>query len=278
MDIIGQIKITGVFGDPVIHSLSPAMHNAAYRKLNLPYVYTFFHVTSENLTAAVQAIRALNIAGINVTVPHKEAIIPHLDVLDESAKRCGAVNTVLNNNGTLIGHNTDGVGFIASLRENGFNPRGKKAVILGAGGSARAIAAALLDNGAEITIINRTVEKAKSVADALNSPRKVKVLPLIPKATPEVHGTHLVINSLSTPFRQNGSWLLDLSPAQGALFYDLRYGSMASDFLDCAAAIKSPGLDGLGMLLHQGARAFELFTGQEAPVDVMRESLQTITN
>lgn len=272
--ITGQTKITGIFGDPVIHSQSPSMHNAAYQHLNLPYAYIPFHVTSENLPTAVHAIRALNITGINVTVPHKEAVVPYLDILDDSAKRCGAVNTITNTNGTLTGYNTDGAGFIDSLLENGYNPQGKKAVILGAGGSARAIAAALLDSSAEITIINRTVEKAASLAEALNAPDKITILPLILQSTPELSGTHLVINTLSTPFRQNGSWLLDLSPAQGALFYDLRYGNMTSDFLTFAAEIKSPGLDGRGMLLHQGARAFRLFTGQEAPVDVMRKSLQ----
>jgi shikimate dehydrogenase len=276
MPINGQTKIIGIFGDPVKHSMSPAMHNAAFNHLTLPYVYIPFHVLPENLSSATEAIRALNITGVNVTVPHKETVIPYLDVLHTSAKECGAVNTVVNNNGKLTGYNTDGAGFIDSLRENGLDPKGKNAVILGAGGSARAIASALLSAGArEITILNRTLEKAETLAAALQQPQKVKVKQLILGDAPELSGTTLVINTLSVPFKQEGGdWLLDLAPAAGALFYDLRYGNMPSDFLALAKELKSPGTDGLGMLLYQGVRAFQLFTGQDAPVEVMRRELK----
>lgn len=275
MNITGHTKITGLFGDPVTHSLSPAMHNSAYQHLNLPYVYVPFSVARENLPQAVQAIRALNLTGVNITVPHKEAIIPYLDILHHFAERCGAVNTVVNNNGTLTGYNTDGAGFIDSLRENGFDPLGKKVVILGAGGSARAIAAALLDHRVgKIVLMNRTLEKANIIA-ALG-PEKFTVQPL--NSNPDLAGTALVVNTLSIPFKREGGWLLDLSPAAGALFYDLRYGKMPADFLTYAREIKSPGLDGLGMLLHQGARAFKLFTGVEAPVREMNSCLLSYKN
>jgi shikimate dehydrogenase len=273
MQINGQTKIIGLIGDPVTHSLSPAMHNTAYQVLNLNYIYVPFHVPPTNLPDAVQAIRTLNLTGVNVTVPHKETIIPYLDTLDSSAVRCGAVNTVVNQNGTLTGYNTDGNGFIDSLREYGFNPANKEAVILGAGGSARAIVAALLDNGAtKLTIINRTEDKARQLAATLD-PTKITVLPLAAQS-PQIEGTPLIINTLAIPFRQEGGeWLLDLSSTAGALFYDLRYGRMPSDFLAYAKKLKSPGLDGLSMLLHQGARAFRLFTGKEAPVEEMRKVL-----
>ena len=276
MPINGQTKVIGIFGDPVTHSMSPAMHNAALTHLHLPYVYIPFHVLPENLSSATEAIRSLNITGVNVTVPHKEAVISYLDILHPSANVCGAVNTIVNNNGKLTGYNTDGCGFLDSLRENGFDPKGKNAVILGAGGSARAIASALLNEGApEITIFNRTREKAETLAAALQQPQKVKVQQLIPGDSPDLSGTCLVINTLSVPFKQEGGgWLLDLAPAAGALFYDLRYGNMPSDFLDLAKELKSPGVDGLGMLLYQGVRAFQLFTGQEAPVEVMRKALK----
>lgn len=274
MQINGQSKIIGLFGDPVQHSLSPAMHNAAIKALNLNYVYVPFHVTPAHLATAVAAVRALSLTGVNVTVPHKEAIIPYLDKLDQSAARCGAVNTIVNHNGILTGHNTDGAGFIDSLHVCGYNPQNKVATILGAGGSARAIAAALLDNGAaRIILINRSVDKARQLAETLD-PQNVTVLPLIPGQPPEIADTTLVINTLSVPFRQEGGeWLLKLAPAPGALFYDLRYGHMPSEFLTYAQTIKSPGQDGLGMLLYQGARAFRLFTGEEAPVNVLQTAI-----
>jgi shikimate dehydrogenase len=274
MQINGQTKITGLFGDPVAQSLSPAMHNAAYRARQLNYVYIPLQILSADIPRAVSAIRALNITGVNVTVPHKEAVIPYLDTIDPSAVRCGAVNTIINHNGKLTGYNTDGDGFMDALKETGFNPRNIRVAILGAGGSARAIAAALLDAGAaHITLINRTPNKAVQLAQSLGGHHQFTVIPLSSPA-PQLKYTALVVNTLAAPFRQEGGeWLLDLSSAAGALFYDLRYGKMHSDFLAYAQQIKSPGQDGLGMLLHQGARAFKLFTGVEAPVDVMRKAL-----
>lgn len=271
MNISGHTKIIGLFGDPVIHSLSPAMHNAAFYHQKLPYTYIPFHVTPQNLPTAISAIRALSLTGVNVTVPHKETVIPHLDHLDESAVRCGAVNTILNFNNELIGHNTDGPGFIDSLIEANLNPRGIKAIILGAGGSARAIAAQLShENAAEIIILNRTLEKAQQISSFLP---KVTVFSLHDDYKAAITGANLVINTLSVPFKQEGEWLVDLSPTTGALFYDLRYGKMPSDFLQYAKELNSPGLDGLNMLLHQGARAFTIFTNHKPALDIMRKAL-----
>lgn len=273
MQITGQTKIIGLIGDPVTHSLSPAMHNAAIQHLNLPYVYIPFHVTPNQIPIAINAIRALNIMGVNVTVPHKEAVIPYLDSLDESAKQCGAVNTIVNINNHLTGYNTDGSGLIDSLHDAGFSPQHKKVVILGAGGSARAIVSALLNHKiSELILINRTQEKAQTLANSLGS-EKIKILPFQHEPYDEIEGTSLVVNTLSVPFKQEGGWLLNLNNTQNALFYDLRYGKMPSDFLTYAKEQNNPGLDGLGMLLWQGVRAFELFTGVKAPVDVMRAAL-----
>lgn len=276
MNISGQTKITGIFGDPVANSLSPAMHNAAFTYLKLPYIYVPFHVTPASLRAATAAIRALSLAGVNITVPHKEAVIPYLDRLDGFAGRCGAVNTIINRDGELVGYNTDGPGFTDSLRKDaGFEPAGKKIIILGAGGSARAVITQLLDEGAaEIIIINRTVTKVRSIADNLGE-KRVSVVPLDGYSPGTATGAHLVVNTLSAPFRQEGGWLADLSAAAGALFCDLRYGGMPSDFTHYAGELKSPSMDGLGMLLYQGARAFQLFCGQDAPLEVMRGSLTT---
>jgi shikimate dehydrogenase len=272
MQINGHTKIIGLFGDPVIYSLSPAMHNAAFSHQKLPYIYIPFHVTPANLPTAISAIRALTLTGVNVTVPHKEAVIPHLDRLDESAVRCGAVNTILNHNNELIGHNTDGPGFIDSLKDANLNPRSIKAVILGAGGSARAIAAQLYHAGAsEIIIVNRTLEKAQQLSSFL--PKQTTTFSLQDNYKNAITGANLVINTLSVAFKQEGGWLADLTPAAGALFYDLRYGTMPSDFLQYARELKSPGLNGLGMLLHQGARAFTIFTNQQPALDIMRKAL-----
>ncbi|NLZ39175.1 MAG: shikimate dehydrogenase [Firmicutes bacterium] len=272
MEISGMTQVLGLFGDPVLYSLSPAMHNAACSYLQLPYVYIPFRVEKNDLPAAVAAIRALNIKGVNITVPHKEAVIPFLDQLDESARRCGAVNTIINNDGVLTGYNTDGVGFIDSLREADFNPAGKKAVILGAGGAARAVGSALVDSGVkEILIINRTVAKAERLARLLD--QHVRFQQLILGSTLELADIDIIINTLSIPFKEQGEWLLNFTSAQRTLFYDLRYGQMPSDFLTFAKTINAPALDGLGMLLHQGARAFSLFTGKEAPLAVMRSAL-----
>ena len=277
MNISGKTKITGLFGDPVAHSLSPAMHNAAFAHANLDYIYIPYHVTPDNLKRAVSSIKALNITGVNVTVPHKQAVLSYLDHIDASATRCSAVNTIINHDGILTGYNTDGTGFIDSLKEYGFDPKNKQVVILGAGGSARAIAAALLDNHvSQITIMNRSVEKAEQLAEALGQSHTFSVMPLLSSFCPTIYHTNLVINTLSIPFKQkDGDWLVDLSCAAGALFYDLRYGNMPSDFLTYAKEIKSPGLDGLGMLIHQGARAFELFTDKKAPIHIMRKSLDS---
>ena len=275
MKISGQTKITGLFGDPVAHSLSPAMHNAAFSHLNLDYVYVPYHVTPDNLKRAVNSIKSLNITGVNVTVPHKQTVIPYLDHIDKSATRCSAVNTIVNHNGTLTGYNTDGDGFIDSLKEYGFDPQDKKIIILGAGGSARAIAAALLEeNVAQITLLNRTVEKAEQLAEDLGQAHSFSVIHLLSNFSPSIYCADLVVNTLSIPFKQEGGdWLVDLSCAAGALFYDLRYGKMPSDFLAYAKELKSPGLDGLGMLIHQGARAFQLFTGTQPPIDIMKKAL-----
>jgi shikimate dehydrogenase len=271
MNISSHTKIIGLFGDPVIHSLSPAMHNAAFSYQKLPYTYIPFHVTPQNLPTAISAIRALNLTGVNITVPHKEKVIPHLNHLDESAVRCGAVNTILNVNNELIGHNTDGPGFIDSLNEVNLNPRGIKAIILGAGGSARAIAAQLAhENAAEIIILNRTLEKAQQISSLLP---KVTVFSLQDDYKTAITGANLVINTLSVPFKKEGEWLVDLSSTTGALFYDLRYGNMPSDFLHYAKELNNPGLDGLSMLLHQGARAFTIFTNQKPALDIMRKAL-----
>ncbi len=278
--VSGETKITGIFGSPVAHSLSPAMHNAAFAALSLPFAYVPFHVSQENLPAAVTAVRALQLAGVNLTVPHKEAVLPCLDLLDHTAASCGAVNTVVNRSGTLTGYNTDTGGFLDALRlDAGFEPGGKKAVVLGAGGAARAVVAALLQaEAAEIVLLNRSPDRAQALAADVQkrmdtSKTLLSALPLTGNLQEPLLGAGLVVNALSVSFLREGKWLADLRPAAGALFFDLRYGAGAADFLALAKELASPAVDGLAMLLYQGARAFRLFTGEEPPLDVMCRAL-----
>jgi len=280
--ISGETKVTGIFGSPVAHSLSPAMHNAAFAALGLPFVYVPFHVADKELPAAVAAVRALQLAGVNVTVPHKEAVLSCLDRLDGSALSCDAVNTVVNQAGILIGYNTDTGGFLDALRlEAGFDAQGKKAVVLGAGGAARAVVAALLQSkAAEVVLLNRSPDRAQALAADIKrrmpaGQTRLTALPLAANLQEPLSGAALVVNTLSVSFRREGEWLADLRPAAGALFFDLRYGKGADDFLALAKELASPAMDGLAMLLYQGARAFSLFTGHEAPLDVMRQALFT---
>ncbi len=153
--ISGKTQVCALIGDPVEHTMSPAMHNAAYAELRLDYVYIPLLVRPEGLGNAVRGLRALNVRGFNVTIPHKVKIIPRLDSLDPMAERIGAVNTVVNNGGELTGYNTDAAGFLAALQERGFAPGGKQVALIGAGGAARAIAHVLAEQGADIVILNR---------------------------------------------------------------------------------------------------------------------------
>jgi shikimate dehydrogenase len=279
-NVSGKTRVVGIFGDPVAHSLSPAMHNAAFAALELPYVYVPFHVGQDDLPAAAVAVRALRMAGVNVTVPHKEAVLPCLDLLDHTAASCGAVNTVVNRSGTLTGYNTDTGGFLDALRqEAGLEPGGKKVVVLGAGGAARAVVAALLQaETAEIVLLNRSPDRAQALVADLRKRMDtgktlLTALPLKGSELDHLPGAGLVVNTLSVSFRREGEGLVDLSPTAGAMFFDLRYGAGAADFLALAKELASPAVDGLAMLLYQGARAFRLFTGEEPPLDVMRRAL-----
>jgi shikimate dehydrogenase len=169
MEISGTTKVLGIFGDPVEQTLSPVMHNAAFETLGLEFVYVPFRVRPGELKAAVGAIRALEMPGVNITIPHKEKVLNFLDGVDGDARALGAVNTVLNRDGKLIGYNTDGEGFYLSLtEETGFDPGGKTIIILGAGGAGRSIIASLLKrNPKRVIVANRTFERVESLAGPL---------------------------------------------------------------------------------------------------------------
>ena len=173
MNISGKTKICGLIGDPVEHTMSPVMHNAAFEKLGLDYAYLPFRVKPEELPQAVSGLKALNATGFNVTIPHKVAVIPLLDELDPLAEKIGAVNTVVNDNGVLKGYNTDASGFLQALLERRVEPAGKNIVLLGAGGAARAIAYILAERNVHLTILNRREELdwAEAIATGLFRPQ-----------------------------------------------------------------------------------------------------------
>lgn len=280
--INGETKVTGIFGDPVAHTLSPAMHNAAFAELGLNFVYVPFHVAKDALGAAVAAIRALGIVGVNVTVPHKEGVLPYLDAASEEAWLIGAVNTVVNDNGRLKGHNTDATGFMRAVTGTGFDPQGAEAVVLGAGGAARAVCVALgLAGVRRISIFNRTYARAEALAANVAAATGVEAEALLweelgRSGTGVVRGADIVVQTTSLGMHPHEEGCLPVSCEafrKGQLVVDLVYNPPETRFLWMASAGGAATQNGLATLIHQGAAAFELWTGRAAPVEVMRRAL-----
>jgi shikimate dehydrogenase len=279
-EITTRTKLVAILGSPVSHTLSPAMHNAAFRDLGLDYYYLPIEVSSENLGAVVGGLRWLNYAGFNVTMPHKVGIIKYLDEIDGLAELVGAVNTVVIRDGRLKGYNTDGTGFIHALeQEKGIAVRDKKILILGAGGAAKSIALALAaSNVREIAICNRTPDKAVELAAHINRQLRPcsRFLQLEPdSAAASLAEMDIIINTTSIGMAPDLEGLpLDtrlLNPRQ--LVCDIVYHPLQTRFLREAENIGCPTMNGLGMLIYQGAEAFSLWTGQPAPVAVMRAAI-----
>ena len=278
LTINGQTRIVGIFGDPITHTRSPAMHNAAFRARGLPYVYIPFLVRPADLPKAVHSIRALHLVGVNVTVPHKERIVRYLDALSAEAELCGAVNTVVNCAGTLFGDNTDGRGFLVSLQERGLSPRRREVVLIGAGGATRAVLVSLIRAGsARVTITNRTLAKAQALVRTYHSLCKTRLeaLPLDTLHDPALFkNATLVVNCTSVGLQGEEFPPLAYSATpRDCLFYDLLYRPGLTSFLHEARRARRPILDGRRMLLHQGALAFSLWTRTPAPLEVMARAL-----
>lgn len=282
--ISGRTKICGIFGCPVEHTFSPALHNAAFTAAGLDYAYVPFEVSSRSLAAAVEAVRALGLAGVNVTIPHKEAVLPLLDGLSGEAELTGAVNTIINRSGYLYGDNTDGKGYLRALNEAGFDPAGKTVLFLGAGGAARAVAVQLALAGAgKLVFANRTAAKASDLSRFVAQKTGVRV-ELV--SWPDRAGDLLPVQVLTEADLVVQATSLGMSPNVGETvplsFEAFRPGQVASDlvynpvetlFLKKAVQAGAAAVSGLGMLLHQGALAFELWTGVPAPLEAMREAL-----
>lgn len=278
MKITARTKVCGLIGDPVAHSMSPAMHNAAFAAGGLDFIYVPFRVEKERLEEAIGGLRSLNMRGLNVTIPHKVAVIPFLDGLDELAGKIGAVNTIVNEEGRLTGHNTDAGGFLRALAESGIEPAGKKVVVLGAGGAARAIAFTLAGNGASPVILNRKLEFgwAVSLAGQLEQAFNMKVAAReLTEANLEaaLRRADILINATSvgmSPHANETPVPRRLLKAELAVF-DVVYNPRKTRLLAEAAAAGAVTISGLEMLVWQGALAFELWTGHKAPVTLMRE-------
>lgn len=278
MKITARTKICGLIGDPVAHSMSPAMHNAAFAASGLDFIYVPFRVKKERLEEAIGGLRGLNIRGLNVTIPHKVAVIPFLDGLDELAGKIGAVNTIVNEGGRLTGHNTDAGGFLRALVESGIEPAGQKVVILGAGGAARAIAFTLAENGASPVILNRKLEFgwAVSLAGQLEQAFNIKVAAReLTEANLEaaLRRADILVNATSvgmSPHTDETPIPRRLLKAELAVF-DVVYNPRQTRLLAEAGAVGAVTISGLEMLVWQGALAFELWTGHKAPAALMRE-------
>ena len=277
--ISGQTTICGIIGDPIGHTMSPAMHNAAFKSLGLNYVYVPFKVKSMELRKAIEGIRGLNLRGVNVTIPHKVAVVQLLDKLDPLAERIGAVNTIVNDEGILTGYNTDATGFLQTLHDRNIEPAEKKVLLLGAGGAARAIGHILTREKARVTILNRKQDLswAEDLAARLsrNYKTEVKALELTAENLKKaVNNAEILVNATSLGMSSE----IDSTPVPAELLradltvFDVVYNPLQTRLLREAKAVGAQTIDGLEMLVRQGAVSFEIWTGVKPPVEVMREA------
>jgi len=298
--VTGSTRVVGIIGDPVEHSLSPLMHNRAFRALGLDYCYVPFRVRSTRLAAAIAGVRALGLRGLNVTLPHKTAVVPYLDRLEGAARWTGAVNTIVCEDGLLVGDNTDGEGFIRSLAEAaGLDGEGLRVVVVGAGGAARAIAVALARRGAaRLAVANRTLERARQLAELVGSlpglrlagPPKALALD-DPALADEIRHADLLVQATSCGMGEGGAGgeegaggkegaggepSLPVPRAAlhpGLVVCEIVYHPLETPLVRAARAAGCRVVTGDGMLVHQGAVAFERWTGRAAPVELMRATL-----
>jgi shikimate dehydrogenase len=271
------VRHAGIIGYPLRHSVSPAMQQAAFDALGIAARYERWETPPERLAERVAGLRAADVLGANVTVPHKEAVLSLLDELEPAAGRIGAINTIVNAGGRLTGHNTDTIGFLRALREDGrFDPKGCRALLLGAGGAARAVAFSLADAGAtHIAIANRTPERARAlVADLARFKIHADALPWEDSAiAAALKSSGLVVNCTSLGMAhgsaEGASPLASLQIPPSVLVYDLVYNPPVTPLMAQAQRAGARALGGLPMLVYQGSAAFTLWTGQRPPEDVM---------
>lgn len=279
-EITGKTKVVGVIGDPVEHSRSPQMHNAAFEALGLNYVYVPFHVPRGRIRQALEGLKALGVVGINVTIPHKREALEFADQSSEEAKLIGAANTLSFRDGKVIADNTDGRGFIEALRAIGVGDlAGKRALVLGAGGASRAICVALAREGVSgITVANRTIERAEELAELISEnfdEVEVKSIPLEERFLAEEMALNdLLVNATSVGMKPSDPMLIHPEWLHsGLIVYDVVYTPPETKLVRAA---KEKGLrcsGGIDMLVFQGAISFQIWTGVAPPVEVMRATL-----
>jgi shikimate dehydrogenase len=279
-ELDGTTTVVGVMGWPVAHSLSPPMHNAAFAALGMNWVYVPCPVQPERIAEALAGIRALGIGGMNVTIPHKAAVAKLVDELSPEARALEAVNTIDNTGDRLTGYNTDGPGFVRSAQEQGVALGGLRVVMIGAGGSARAVALACAREGiAGLTIANRTLERAEGIAALVRRNSDLdaaQATPLGESTQTLIEAADVVINATPVGMHPHqdvppvipATWL-----RPGQVVCDLIYNPRETALLRAAREVGCRTVDGTGMLVHQGAIAFERWTGSEAPVEAMRQAL-----
>lgn len=277
--IDGHTRLLGLLGWPVRHSLSPAMHNAAGAALGLNVVYVPLPVPPEQIGAAVRGLAALGFRGANVTIPHKQAVLPHLDVIEPAAQALGAVNTIIidelpDGGRRLTGANTDWSGFLADLTQQQVAVAGRECLVLGAGGSARAVAYALAQAGGRVRVLARRAEQAQQVARDVQTALPAAALdglPLDGLAT-LAPAAPIIVNTTPlgmTPAVDRSPWPADLPLPPGSFVYDLVYNPAETALLRQARAAGCGAGNGLGMLVHQAAQAFARWTGHSPDIAVM---------
>ena len=282
INITGSTKLTGLLGSPVAHSKSPAMHNEAFRLLGLDYVYLCFDVDENNMESAVEGLRTLGVAGFNCTMPDKTAICELLDDLSPAAKMIGAVNTVVNENGRYIGHNTDGIGYMQSVKDAGFDIKGETMTLLGAGGAASSIfVQAALDGVKKINLFSikdRFWEKAEKMVDMVNSntdcDAKLIELGNDDILNEAISNSKILTNATSVGMAPNTDNCIvkDFSIFnENLIVSDVIYNPMETKLLKIAKEHGCPTFNGIYMLLYQGAEAFKLFTGKDMPVEEIKK-------
>lgn len=282
--ITGHTELIGLMAYPIRHSSSPAMHNAAFAKLGLDYAYLAFEVDNDSLEGAVQGIRSLKLVGSNVSMPNKTVVHKYLDKLSPAAEMCGAVNTIVNEDGVLTGHITDCTGYMMSLKDNGVDVIGKKMTIVGAGGAATAIEIqAALDGVAEISIFNRkdefwanAEETVRKINEKTNCKAQLFDLADLDKLKEEIANSYIFTNATGMGMKplEGKTYIPDKSFLRPDLIVsDVVYYPRETELLRMAKEVGCKTMNGLGMMLFQGAAAFKMWTGEDMPIEYMKEKL-----
>jgi shikimate dehydrogenase len=264
-----ETALCGIVLHPAAHTRSPAMHNAAFRSLGLDAVYLAFDVEPQGLAAAMAGARSLGLRQLAVSLPHKQAVMSHLDEIDDTARRIGAVNTVTQRNGRLLGSNTDWIGAVRAL-EHHITLEGARAVVLGAGGSARAVVFGLRERGARVSVLNRTPARAEALAAELGAEAAGPLSRLA--ATPH----EVLVNTTSVGLRSDASPVDAAAIDGGAIVMDAVYDPEQTRLLRDAEARGARGVSGKWMLVYQAAEQLTLWSGREAPIDVMAEAFDAV--